>query len=163
MLDLFSQSSAVISDCGQYRYLLGRRWGDGPSCVFIMLNPSTADAEQDDRTIGRCREFAKREGCGGLIVVNLFAFRATKPEAMLSAADPVGPENDAYIAGALAIPDRPVIAGWGAWKGAAKRGAEIVRQYPGRLRCLEVTKDGHPKHPLYVKGDRPLLPFGGSA
>jgi len=159
MLDMVLQSSAVISDCGQYRYQLGRRWGDGPSCVFIMLNPSTADAEKDDPTIRRCIGFAKREGCGGLIVVNLFAFRATQPEVLLSAADPIGPENDAYIADALSKESGPIIAAWGAW-GDGRRGRIVAARFPGRLQALGATKDGRPRHPLYVRGDAPLRPFG---
>ena len=79
MNDLFKTSSAVLSECGLYRYRLDRRWADGPTCGFIMLNPSTADAEVDDPTIRRCIGFAKREACGALIVVNIYPLRATKP------------------------------------------------------------------------------------
>lgn len=159
MLDLFgSQSSAVISPCGQYRYMLGRRWGAGPACVFVMLNPSTADAEQDDPTIRRCIGFAKREGCGGLVVVNLYAFRATDPKGLLTATDPVGSENDAYIAGALSMPERIVVAAWGAGD-RMRRAKTVLARHPGRFVCLGLSKDGHPRHPLYIKRDQPLFPF----
>ena len=77
-------TGAVISDCGNYRYLLTREISEplfsrGPACCFVMLNPSTADAQQDDPTGRRCMGFARREGCVGLSVVNLYGLRATKP------------------------------------------------------------------------------------
>src|SRR5690349_21188818 len=91
---------AVIE--GAYRYRLDRWWDRAlPPLIYIMLNPSTADAERDDATIRVCMGRAKNEGCGGIVVVNLFAYRATKPEDMKRAADPVGPNNDWYILSAL--------------------------------------------------------------
>ncbi len=91
MSDLFVTKEAVISDCGRYRYRLTRRWGDGPLLSFIMLNPSTADAEVDDPTIRRCMGFARRDGYGGIVVGNLYAFRTTKPKALFAADNPLGP------------------------------------------------------------------------
>lgn len=91
------EKTAIISDCGRYRYQLGRTWSDGPIARFIMLNPSTADATEDDPTIRRCISFAKREGAGAISVVNLFAFRATKPADMMKATDPIGPENNDHL------------------------------------------------------------------
>ena len=77
-------STATISPCGSYRYTLTRDLGLAMKpkrpCLFVMLNPSTADALMDDRTIRRCKGFATREGCTSLTVVNLFAFRATNPD-----------------------------------------------------------------------------------
>ena len=96
-MDPFMKSDAVISDCGKYRYRLTRKWGYGRPCGFIMLNPSTADALHDDPTIRRCVGFAKAWGCGALIVVNLFAVRATSPREMMRADDPVGPENKEHV------------------------------------------------------------------
>lgn len=159
MRDLLTQADAVISDCGRYRYRLTRRWGDGPTCGFIMLNPSTADAEADDPTIRRCTSFAKREGCGGLVVVNLYAFRATKP-ADLWALDPTervgGPQ--AKIEFHRAIREAEImIAAWGADTKQAERW--IVQRYGPHLQCLGKTKEGHPRHPLYVRGDTPLVPL----
>lgn len=141
--------SAVISPCGQYRYRLDRRWGDGPTLGFIMLNPSTADAEIDDATIRRCMGFARREGCGGIQVVNLFAYRATDPAHLLTVADPIGPENDLYVRSLKG----PVVAAWGAHPMARKG-------FFGRhLLCLGKTKDGYPRHPLYVHRDAPLIDY----
>ena len=88
------KKGATISECGLYRYSLTRVWDDVlPMCIFVMLNPSTADADIDDPTIRRCINFAKREGCGSLMVVNLFAYRATSPADMKAAVDPIGSGN----------------------------------------------------------------------
>lgn len=158
MTDLLTRSDATISECGLYRYRLTREWGAGATAVFIMLNPSTADASQDDPTIRRCVGFAKREGCGRLEVVNLFAFRATAPKDMRAAADPIGPENDAHILAAVTAADGPRIAAWGAHGG--QRGKEVGRRLRGMgLKCLGLTAALAPRHPLYVRGDAPLVAY----
>ena len=87
------ERAAVISKCGAYRYSLTRKWSDAPLLSFVMLNPSTADAKEDDPTIRRCIGFARREGAGGLIVANLYALRSSSPEALWAARDPIGPQN----------------------------------------------------------------------
>lgn len=163
------ERSALLSPCGTYRYRLGRKWGPGPICTFLMLNPSTADADIDDRTIGRCVSFAEREGCDAIHVVNLFALRATDPKALAAATDPVGPTNDAEIRDAVRVARRhgwPVIAAWGAHAFARSRAEEVLDMVSAilgdggsRLRCLGTTQAGHPRHPLYVKGDTPLIDF----
>src|SRR5262245_34051042 len=94
-------ASARFSRDRRYRYSLSRRFGDGPTSVFIMLNPSTADAERDDPTIRKCVGFCRRWGVGELHVVNLFAFRAVSPFDMKKADDPVGPRNRRAIEQAL--------------------------------------------------------------
>lgn len=160
MPDLFDKSSAILSDCGRFRYALKRRWGDGPQALFIMLNPSTADASADDPTIRRCIGFAKREGCGGLRVENLYAFRATDPNTMFSHAHVAVGATDQFISVALDESDGPVIAAWGADKRAqnrARRVIEILRGCGARVVCLGKTANGSPRHPLYVKGDAPLV------
>ncbi len=152
-------STAVISDCGRYRYQLTREWSQGKSTVlWLMLNPSTADAMVDDRTIGRCIEFSKRFGVDRLAVCNLYAFRATKPASMWKAekagVDIVGPENDSHIMNES--PDL-IVCGWG---GNAKpdRVARVFELLDGSapIYCLHKNDDGSPKHPLYIKGDAPL-------
>lgn len=151
---------AVISDCGAYRYMLTRWWGDGPNCGFIMLNPSTADAERDDPTIRRCISFAKREGCGGLTVLNLFGLRATDPREIARHPFPVGPEWRYWIDVTLPGIDGPLICGWGAQKGISAQ-VETMRLALNsaglKAMCLGKTTDGSPRHPLYVKGSQPLV------
>lgn len=154
---------AVISSCGLYRYRLTRDWdGDKPRLGFIMLNPSTADHREDDPTIRRCMGFARRDGFGGIEVVNLFAFRATKPQVMRAAADPVGPENDDYIR-ALLGRGHPVIAAWGAngdYRGRDQAVLRLARETNrADLRHLGLTAKGQPMHPLYRPGDQPFDPM----
>jgi hypothetical protein len=156
---MLTKSDATISSCGRFRYSLLRRWGEGSTAVFVMLNPSTADASQDDPTIRRCVGFAKREGCGALVVVNLFAFRATSPAYIKAASDPVGPENDNYVMEALIDADGPAIAAWGvhgSYRGRDKA-LRLLTDVP--LYCLSMTKAGAPGHPLYIRADAPLMPF----
>jgi hypothetical protein len=152
-------SSAVLSTCKRYRYRLDRRWGVGPTMGFIMLNPSTADAEQNDPTIRRCIRFAQREGCGALLVVNVYPYRATDPEELWKLDYPTreGPrEADVEFDKAVNAAD-VLVAAWGA--GARGGEAGIMLAYGARLLCLGETKHGHPRHPLYVRGDTPLTPY----
>lgn len=154
--------SAVISVCGKYRYWLERKLANPNKsvCVFIMLNPSTADAELDDPTIRRCKGFAERFECGKLVVVNLFAFRATKPADLYKVKmlnDMVGPENDAYIRKALNLPGI-TLCGWGS-NNALGRDVAIKRMASNmnvNLCCLGKTKNDSPKHPLYLPALAPL-------
>lgn len=121
---LFGTAGAEISDCGRYRYRLWRSWGDGPRLPFVMLNPSTADADQDDPTIRRCVGFARRESYVGIEVVNLFAWRATDPKDLADTPDDIifgFPRNVDVLERLMA--DHPVVvAAWGA------RFAEVVRR-----------------------------------
>lgn len=155
----FDHRDARISADGRYRWELIRRWDFGPHATFVMLNPSTADAAQDDPTIRRCIGFAKRFGYSGLRVVNLYAFRATKPAGLWLAADPVGQFNDDYLTDAAQmarVTSAPLIAAWGA-NAKPERVAQVLR-LPGfdRLTALGVTKDGAPRHPLYLRADAQL-------
>lgn len=154
---------AYISDDGVYRYNLVRDWADedGEGMLFIMLNPSTADAVEDDPTIRRCINFAKREGCEYIEVVNLFAFRATDPKDMKAAADPVGPENDLVIRQALADVEK-VVCAWGAHGSFMARDKvvlDIIHQAGHVPMALGVTQAGLPRHPLYLKNTAPLITF----
>ena len=154
---------AVISDCGLYRYKLSRSWGNGRHLTFIMLNPSTADALADDPTIRRCIGFAKREGMDGIHVLNLFAFRATKPERMHDAFDPAGPENHRYLDDAIGFSiyaNRPIVCAWGSHWMAKDAGQSLIdRMHINGAQpiCLGFTKNWAPRHPLYVKGDAELV------
>ena len=156
--------SAIISDCGTYRYRLERcvRMGSKQrTIVFCMLNPSTADATQDDRTIRRCINFAKSWGYTDLVVVNLFAFRSAYPAELWTHADPVGPDNDFYILQAARNAESLVCA-WGADGGErANAVLTMIREkVPDcQLVCLKHNKDGSPVHPLYQPGNAVLIPW----
>lgn len=157
-LDMFppttSSSTAEISPCGLYRYRLTRTWGNAAPLLFVMLNPSTADASDDDPTIRRCIGFARREGAGGIVVANLFAFRSTDPTALEIAPDPIGPDNARWIETCVRETSGPIVAAWGA--SVPKRldllvHMRIVALLPlDRLRCLGWTASGAPRHPLYL-------------
>jgi hypothetical protein len=160
--------SAVISDDGLYRYRLDRWWGDDPRLAFCMLNPSTADADVDDRTIGRCIAFARREGYDGITVVNLFAWRSTDPDNLpISDVEAVGPANLIHLLDAAAASEGRIVVAWGAHKRVPARGGYAVHllrnTYKVHLDCLGVTKSGAPRHPLYVRGDQPLIPYPAGA
>ena len=89
---------AEISPCGQYRYTLSRQWNPAaPAVMFIMLNPSTADARQDDPTIAKCIQLAQTWGYGRLLVGNLFAWRSPRPQDLPTAPNLIGPQNDAAL------------------------------------------------------------------
>lgn len=148
--------SAVFSPDRVYRYMLWRTWGAGPTVTFIGLNPSTADETVDDPTIRRCIGYAKAWGYGGLIMANLFALRATDPRVMLAHPEPVGPANDDALRDCVARSEL-VVAAWGA-DGAHRRRSSAVRaMLGGQLHALGLTKNGEPKHPLYLRAD--LEPF----
>lgn len=176
--------TAVISDDGLYRYELTRdlpgRWAGGnappPVMCFVMLNPSTADGTQDDPTIRRCKSFAEREGCRTLEVVNLYAYRATKPKDLWDAAaagiDAVGPENATWVDRAIRLRSlgaNCLVAAWGAnvEPSAVEWFAALVAAFartrtaydPPRVWCLGRTKGGQPRHPLMLRADTPLEPW----
>lgn len=155
--------AAIISSCERYRYTLERTWDpELPVLVFCMLNPSKADAVEDDPTIRRCIGFAKREGCGGIRVVNLFAWRTKSPsELPKCAVEAAGPSNDEWVQ--ATVQGRRVVVAWGGSKPAA---AAVTGPFLTRIRaiavsvqCLGKTKAGAPRHPLYVRGDAPLVEF----
>lgn len=164
-LKVDAQSTAVYSDCERYRYLLTRTWDvEGPRALFVMLNPSTATEAQNDPTVERCERRARALGFGSFRVTNIFAWRDTDPRAMRAASDPVGPANDAAIAdscGWARGPGDRIIAAWGTHGAHLDRGAAVERLLRAQQRPLHhlgLTKDGHPKHPLYISYDqKPIL------
>ena len=160
MDDLFTgdYSGAIFSPCRTWRYVLWRTWDKSQAPVmFIGLNPSTADESEDDPTIRRCIGFAKSWGYGGLLMLNIFAFRATLPEDMRKADDPVGPENNTYLK-QYASEAGIVVAAWGCNGMHFNREPE-VKEMIQPLYCLGVTQAGHPKHPLYLRGDLTPIPY----
>lgn len=159
------KKTAVISPCGNYRYRLGRVWDNRePVAVWIGLNPSTANAEVDDPTIRRMVSFAMSWGLGGIDVVNLFALRSPDPQDLTCGwCDPVGGENDgqlmsSVVGGRVAT----VVCAWGANPFARGRAIEMMQHFEVagvKTYCLGTNKDGSPKHPLYVRGDTPLIEY----
>jgi hypothetical protein len=157
---------ARLSPDGVYRYALWREWKQPLTqptwATFVMLNPSTADHELDDPTIRRCVSFAHRLGATGLVVINLYAFRATAPVDLWLAADPVGPDADTTLREFLALSARhggPLIAAWGAHARADRVAAVLAMPGAHRFQALGHTKAGAPRHPLYVRGDTIPQPF----
>lgn len=156
------QSSAIFSDCGRYRYRLSRRWADGEDCVFVGLNPSTADGAKNDATVRKCMQFARAWGFAGLTLVNLYARRCRYPQALATSDNPVGPDNDAWLAGA--VKEAPlVIAMWG--NHGARAYGEVARRdllamdLRNDWRCFGRTKQGAPQHPLYLPNAAQLQTF----
>lgn len=151
--------SATISTCGRFRYTLERSvsvLGNG-LVMWVMLNPSTADAMLNDPTIVRVIRFSERLGFARAAVVNLFALRATDPRHLRLVGDPVGPENDAHIQ-RVAGEANLIILGYGADPIATERAAQVCTLLAGRkLFCLGKTKAGAPRHPLYLRADSQLI------
>lgn len=156
------EKGARLSECSAYRYSLTRRWGsDGTTVLWVMLNPSTADADVDDPTIRRCIGFSKAWGFDGLEVINLFALRATDPKELARHPSPEGPDNWREHAEWKGYCGRTVVA-WGAHPMAAVGARSVEKMYAARgAVCLGRTKSGHPRHPLYVRADQPLEPWRG--
>ncbi|MEB2340404.1 MAG: DUF1643 domain-containing protein [Flavobacteriia bacterium] len=143
---------AILSKDACYRYVLSRIWDNTkPMVNFICLNPSTADEKTDDPTVRRCRSYAQSWRYGGFYMTNLFAFRATNPESLKVQKDPIGDENDKWlkeIAGKSAL----VVFAWGV-NGIFGNRDEVVKKFFPEAYCIALSKDGHPKHPLYLKKD----------
>ena len=147
-----ARSSALFSGCGAYRYALTREWGAGPRLNVVMLNPSTADETRNDPTVARCEARARGLGFGAFRVTNLFSFRATNPRDLKRADNPIGPKDDAVLEEAATWADL-VLCGWGVHGAHLGRGAQVearLRRVAGELYHLGLTKEGAPRHPLYV-------------
>jgi len=154
-----AHGSASFSRDGRYRYRLHRRWAHGPRVAWVMLNPSTADATHDDPTIRRCIGFSQRWGFGALTVVNLFAWRATSPDALRRVDDPVGPRTAATLREVTSAVDG-VVAAWGnVHPDLAARVEALRASLPAAAWCLGLTSRGEPRHPLYVPGNTRPIPF----
>lgn len=168
--DTYTESRAVISGCGAYRYRLDRAWGEGAPMVVIGVNPSTADAQADDPTIRRCVNFARAHDCGALVMVNVFARRATDVHALrlLSGIEARGTANTDALRGACHAPGALVVCAWG---DLAKLPTGLrlhphvltrwLREDGVQLHVLRLTRDGHPAHPLYLPASCRATPWGG--
>ncbi len=146
-------SSALYSPCERYRYALTRVWEDeGRKLLFIMLNPSTATEEKNDPTIERCERRAKALGYGAFRACNLFAFRATDPSDLKKEKAPIGPDNLVQLLQAAKWAD-DILCAWGTHGTHLGMGPTIealLRDQGHPLLQLGLSKDGHPKHPLYM-------------
>ena len=152
---------AVFDESERYRYSLWRAWSTyHPRIAFVLLNPSTADEERNDPTIRRCIGFARAWNFGSMEVVNLFAYRATNARELLKIDDPVGEENNYYLIQAVERCSS-VVVGWGTWGTLLARDLQVLSLIAGRkdVHCLGITKNGQPRHPLYLKGNTSLVPF----
>lgn len=151
-------SSAAFSRNQLYRYWLKREWNPTlPCCAFIGLNPSTADATHDDPTIRRIIGFAQDWGFGSVTVVNLFAYRATKPSDLKTTEQPIGPRNNYWI-NRVTAEANTVVAAWGNHGLFMGRNDWALGRIDG-LYCLGITKQGQPRHPLYCPIDAVLEPL----
>lgn len=169
-IQFMPSTSAIISACGNYRYLLTREFGPSRKiATFIMLNPSTADATVDDHTVRKCIGFAKKWECGGIRVVNLFAVRARSPTVMKKHPAPHGPDNkrhfDKAIRTAKNCPHQgPIVCAWGN-HGLYLRQDLVVLKWLKAHRvaamAITITNRGQPGHPLTLSYDLPLIPFCG--
>ncbi|WP_193211158.1 DUF1643 domain-containing protein [Luteolibacter marinus] len=148
----------VFSPCGRYRHVWFLRWAEGPCVMFIGLNPSRANGHRTDATVKRCIAYAKRWGYGAVRIVNLFAWVATAPAAMMRAANPVGPGNDRHLEQDAAEADL-IVAVWGVHGSHLGRDRAIKARFRGRLHALKVNQDGSPAHPLYLRTDLRPIPF----
>jgi len=165
--------SAIFSEDRRHRYTLARIVRDtdperDSTVLFVCLNPSTADEVRDDPTVRRCVGYAKRWGFSRLVVCNIFALRSTDPRTLYGHPEPIGPDNDRHLLGEALRADR-VVAAWGIHGGYKLRGATVLQmllELKRDVQMLGQTKDGHPRHPLYLRADTEptrFRPLRGSA
>lgn len=159
---------ATLSMCGLYRYSLLRAWDVTlRSVVWVMLNPSTADAMKPDHTMTKCVGFARSWNCGSIIIVNLFGLRSRDPKKLVEVHDPVGPYNHEYLRTALDTKNAMKVVAWGANPAVTSPGARtmitMVKNRGGRgsgkFQCLGYTQSGQPRHPLMLAYSTPLEPW----
>ncbi len=148
----------------RYRYWLEANMSDrGGTCLFLMLNPSTADETMSDPTVTRCKGFAGGWGYGVLWVCNLFALRSPDPGSLKQSSDPVGPMNDGHVVRRGRDADR-VVCAWGNHGLHLGRGERVMGMlesegWLGKTYHLGLTGKGQPRHPLYLRSDTPPVCF----
>lgn len=152
--------SAILSPCGRYRYSLTRQWrAAGQTALWVMLNPSTADATHDDNTIRAITRITQAWGYRGFMVGNVYALRSRNPAALWAVDDPVGPDNARHLHD-MAVSAHRIIAAWGAHADRADADpiADMLAIY-GDVWCLGLNKNGSPKHPLFLRTDTERVIF----
>lgn len=156
------QSEAVYSSCEKYRYALTRTWNEqGRKLLYLMLNPSKATELANDPTIERCQRRAEQLGYGAFRVCNLFALRETSPAKLKRARKPEGPANTAQLIAAADWADE-ILCAWGvhgAHRDQHLKVIALLKQTNQPLLALGTTKEGHPRHPLYVGYTIKPLPY----
>lgn len=161
--------SAIVSDCGLFRYVLGRAWGhaNAASVTWVMLNPSTADAGSDDPTVRKVVGFSQRWGFGSANIVNVWPYRATSPKVLMAAlrryevSRGVAELNLQYVRGTCRSADL-VVAAWGGNAKPCPDLARVERTLTECCRpvvCLGHTVSGQPRHPLMPAYATPKVPW----
>lgn len=148
---------AVFSPDRRYRYALVRcpDRSSVRTVVWIMLNPSTADAFTNDPTVARV--VRRSLDFDRVVILNLWALRSPYPRVLREAADPVGPDNDEVIRRFVSEAET-VVAAWGAFAAFAPERIAHVRALVDRpMLCLGFTLNGQPRHPLYVSSATQLV------
>lgn len=155
-------SRAVFSKDKIYRYYLSRKTGlpGAKKLIWLMLNPSTADAFKMDPTVTRCFNRTRWRCVNEMIILNLFAMRSPYPQDLYHIDDPIGPLNDQIITQTLEENDIELVCAWGSHKIAAERARELGNRFKHiPTYCLGTTKDGSPVHPLHIAYAQNLIPF----
>ncbi len=157
-IDLTILKGAIFSDDRKYRYALGRIWSDkNKPLMLIGLNPSSANEFTDDPTITRFIVRASKEGYGGILVGNLYAYVSTIPKVLLGGDGYIGEETDNYLKQMIGLSGK-VVCGWGSFKPVYKRANVVLKMIPEPY-CLGVNADGQPKHPLYISYETPIIKY----
>ena len=154
------KKGAILSRNRLYRYVLWREWDTSKgTCVFIGLNPSTANETEDDPTLRRCVNFAKDWGYGKCVIINLFAYRTTNPDELKKQDKPVGYKNNHHIK-TESVNAAMVVAAWGNHGFFHKRDEKVLKLLKDiRLKCFKLTSKGQPVHPLYQSKDISLIDY----
>lgn len=154
---MLTEANAVLSDCEKYRFFLERSWDDDlPKLPVCMLNPSTGDAEQDDQTIRRLTNFAKRWGYGGLAIVNLYPLRSPKPAVMWASEDRSHDKNDEWLDAIIVIAENnggKLLIAWGDDGNYEDKADQFIKRVSERSKTIKLvtlgkTARGHPRHPM---------------
>lgn len=156
---------AVFDATYRHRYALARVWGElgadlgVDACMFLLLNPSTADERILDRTLARCRDYALRWGYGGMLVANVCSFRSTSPTALRRPETWEKAAENARAIDVLAGMSETIVCGWGACPSVTQARVPDLVAHADKLKALQVNTNGSPSHPLYLLGGLTPKPY----